>query len=138
MGKINTRGVLVGGLVAGVVFNIVDGICYGVLFKSDFPMPATPGPLGLPMMAWFIIMDFLYGFAAVYLYAAIRPRFGAGPKTALTAGLIMWVLVGLLHGLSEAPMGYAPARLYWLGTLIALVAIPLGLVVGAKFYTEPS
>ncbi|HSE60477.1 MAG TPA: hypothetical protein VLA99_17380 [Nitrospiraceae bacterium] len=30
--------------------------------------------------------------SALWLYAAIRPRFGAGPKTALYAGLGVWVL----------------------------------------------
>ncbi|MGH7538696.1 MAG: hypothetical protein ACREMF_08685, partial [Gemmatimonadales bacterium] len=72
-------------------------------------------------------------------YAAIRPRFGAGPGTAVIAALLMWVMIGLLHALSESPMATtmgAPRQIYTIGTLIALVALPLGALAGAKFYTE--
>ena len=40
--------------------------------------------------------SFLIGLFAGWLYAAIRPRYGAGPKTALCAGLFVWFLGYLL------------------------------------------
>ena len=90
MGKINLKGVIIGGLVAGVVLNIVDYILFGVLLKND--MAAAMQALNKPPMAdsvipWFVFLDFLYGIFLVWLYAAIRPRFGAGPATAVKAGL---------------------------------------------------
>jgi hypothetical protein len=140
MGKINMPKVLVGGLIAGLVLNVLDYLAYGVIFAASFPMqPGMKGLLGLPILVWYILMDFLYGLVLVYLYAAIRPRFGAGPRTALIAGLLMWVMIGLLHALSESPMATAlgaPRAIYTLGTLIALVVVPIGAVAGAKFYTE--
>jgi hypothetical protein len=84
----------------------------------------------------FVILDFIYGIALVQLYAAIRPRFGAGPGIAVKAGIFVWVLIGLLHAIGEAPMGLLPQRLYILGTLVALVEFPLAAVAGAKFYRE--
>jgi hypothetical protein len=42
--------------------------------------------------AWsFVLWGFLVGIFAVWLYAAIRPRYGDGPKTALCAGAVVWV-----------------------------------------------
>ena len=38
----------------------------------------------------FLAWGFLVGIFAVWLYAAIRPRYGAGPKTALCAGAAVW------------------------------------------------
>ena len=35
---------------------------------------------------WFIFLDFIYGIGLLWVYAAIRPRFGAGPKTGVIAG----------------------------------------------------
>ncbi len=139
MGKINLQRVILGGLVAGVVLNIFDFVLYGVVFKDDYN--AALQALGKPamtnnMVMWFVALDFLFGIFLVWLYAAIRPRFGAGPGTAVKAGLAMWVLFGLLHALSEAPMGLFPQNLWVIGTLAALVVYPLAAVAGAKFYTE--
>lgn|SRR5574342_664629 len=139
MGKINLKGVIVGGLVAGVVLNAVDFVLFGVVLKDD--MAAAMQALNKPpvadtMMLWFILLDFLYGIFLVWLYAAVRPRFGAGPGTAIKAGLISWVVAGLFHALFEVPMGLMPQNLMVIGTLVALVQQPLATVVGARFYTE--
>src|SRR5207249_10688613 len=74
MGKINLQKVIVGGLVAGVVLNVVDYLLFGVVLKKDLPVMSTNTIL------WFVLMDFLYGIFLVWFYAAIRPRFGPGPR----------------------------------------------------------
>ena len=88
------------------------------------------------MILWFVFLDFLYGIWLVWLYAAIRPRFGAGPRTAVIAGVAMWVLFSLLHTLSEAPMGLFPQRLMVITTVTTLIAWPIAAAAGAKFYSE--
>jgi hypothetical protein len=138
MGRINVKGVIVGGLVAGLVLNVIDFLVWGVWLKDDMAamMQNTgKGPID-NLIPLFVLLDFIFGIALVQLYAAIRPRFGAGPGTAVKAGLYVWVLAGLLHAIGEAPMGLMPQRLYVIGTLVALVAFPLAAVAGAKFYRE--
>lgn len=139
MGKINLKGVIVGGLVAGVVLNVVDYILFGVVLKAD--MAAAMQALGKPpipdsLIPWFVVLDFLYGIFLVWLYAAIRPRFGPGPRTAIKAGLVSWVVSGLFHVLFEAPMGMMPQNLMVIVTLVVLVQQPLAAMAGARFYTE--
>jgi hypothetical protein len=139
MGKINMQGVVVGGLVAGVVLNVFDFVLYGMILKDDYD--AALQALGKAAMStnliiWFVVLDFLFGIFLIWLYAAIRPRFGAGPRTAVYAGLALWVLFGLLHALAEAPMGLFPQRLYVIGTLVFLVQAPLAALAGGKLYTE--
>ena len=46
-------------------------------------------PYSVPIFA---VYGFLLGIVAVWLYAAIRPRFGPGPKTAAMAGLAVWFI----------------------------------------------
>ena len=87
-------------------------------------------------IAWFTFVDFLFGIFLVWVYAAVRPRYGAGPATAIKAGLIGWVATGLFHALFEWPMGMMPHNTLVLITLVALVQQPLAVVVGAKYYTE--
>jgi hypothetical protein len=139
MGKINVQRVVVGGLLAGLVLNVVDFLLYGVILADD--LNAAMQALGKPPMpastiAVFVVLDFLYGIALVWGYAAIRPRFGAGPRTAVFAGLYMWVLIALLHAVGEAPMGLMPKNFFVIGTLVALVLFPVAAVTGAKVYTE--
>jgi hypothetical protein len=43
-------------------------------------------------------ITFVLGILAVWTYAAIRPRFNAGPKTALCAGLAVWAMSYLYAG----------------------------------------
>ena len=87
MGKINWGKVLLGGLVAGIIIDVVEGILQGVILGPEWrqAMQALGHPLqetGLKM-AVHVLLGLTYGLSAVCLYAAIRPRFGPGPMTAL-------------------------------------------------------
>jgi hypothetical protein len=139
MGKINMQKVLVGGFIAGVVLNVVDYVLYGVVLKDQ--MAAAMTALGKPPMSnaqipWFVVLDLVAGIFLVWMYAAVRPRFGPGPGTAVKAGLAVWFVAGLLNSLFMWPMNLMPHNLMIVTTLVMLVEFPLAAVVGAKFYTE--
>jgi hypothetical protein len=140
MGKINWGRVVLGGLAAGVVLNIVDYVLYGVWLRPDFA--ATMQALGKPpgatdsLIPLFVVVDFVFGIGLVWLYAAIRPRYGAGVKTAVIAGVAVWFFISLLRSISEAPMGLFPQRVYTLGTCVTLVAYVIAGTAGAYFYKE--
>jgi hypothetical protein len=139
MGKINWGRVIAGGLLAGLVLNVFDFVVQGWLLADQWNAAMTAlgkGEMGGSTIMWFVLYDFLLGIAMVWLYAAIRPRLGAGPQTALCAGLFTWVLISFMHALSEAPMGFYPAGLYWTGVAIGLVYVPLAAVAGAWAYKE--
>jgi hypothetical protein len=143
MGSINWGRVIGGGLAAGLVMNISEAALHGGvlgqdgmdLFKS-LGIVATPQPWQLALL---IVMTFVLGIASVWLYAAIRPRYGAGPKTAICAGLAVWVLAHLWSGayLAAGFTGLITPRLAWLPVAWGLVEAPLGTLVGAWLYKEP-
>ena len=140
MGKINWGRVVLGGLLAGVVLNIVDWLFYGVMMKQELAaamqaLGKQPGAMD-SLVPLFVTLDFVTGIALLWVYAAIRPRFGAGVKTAVIAGLAVWFFVGLLHAIGESPMGFMPQRLMVIGTCVALISIPVATVVGAYVYKE--
>jgi hypothetical protein len=140
MGRINWGRVVLGGLLAGVVLNVVDWLLYGVLLKQDFA--AAMQALGKQpnamdsLVLLFVALDFVYGIGLLWVYAAIRPRFGPGAKTAVIAGVAVWFFIGLLHALGEAPMGLFPQRLYMIGTIVALIQYAVAGAVGASIYKE--
>lgn len=139
MGKINMQKVIVGGLIAGVVLNVIDTVLYGVVLKDQ--MAAAMAALNRPAMTnaqipWFVFLDFVFGVFLVWLYAAIRPRFGAGPGTAVKAGIVAWFAAGLMNTLFMWPSAITPHNLAIITTIATLIEAPLATVIGAKFYTE--
>ena len=140
MGKINATRVLLGGLLAGLVINISEWFWNGVVFMKDMQdaMAAINKPMdtGGGFMAIMLAWGFLIGILSVWVYAAIRPRFGAGAKTALRTGLMLWLLVYVQVTISFSPMGIIPARLMLLGLPISLVEIVLATLAGAWVYKE--
>jgi hypothetical protein len=111
MGRINVKGVIVGGLIAGLVLNVIDFLVYGIWLAPDMAaamQAAGKRPID-NLIPLFVVLDFIYGIALVQLYAAIRPRYGAGPGTAVKAGIFVWVLIGLLHAIRRGPHGAVTA-----------------------------
>ncbi|MBI4500530.1 MAG: hypothetical protein HY700_05155 [Gemmatimonadetes bacterium] len=139
MGKINWGRVLAGGLLAGLVLNIGDFLVNGVALSTQWNAALQAlgkSEMSPALIAWFVLYDFLAGIFLVWLYAAIRPRFGAGPRTAVYAGLAFWALAGLLHGVAEAPLGLFPMNLYLATVACLLVLAPVAAVAGAWVYKE--
>jgi hypothetical protein len=128
-----------GGLLAGVVINVVEYITNGVILKDTWAqvMQSLGRPAFSPgAIVIFTISGFLLGIAAVWIYAVIRPRYGAGPNTAIRAGLATWAIAVFISNLSTYSMGLFPRRLLAIATIVALVEIVVGTVVGAWVYKE--
>lgn len=84
----------------------------------------------------FIIWGFLAGISAIWLYAAARPRFGPGVKTAVRTGFAFWVFSYALPAFGQFAFGLFPQRLLLIGTLGGLVEIILASLAGASLYME--
>ena len=96
MSRINVPRVLIAGLAAGLVANVFDfGI--GLLLEDEQIAQAQrlgldPGDLQASIPVW-IVVDFIYGLLIAFTYAAIRPRFGPGSKTAIIAGGVLFLAI---------------------------------------------
>ena len=141
MTSINTGKVITGGLLAGVVMNVCDIAWNFTVMKDD--MTAMAQKFGIdPATAMsfsgaipFIIADFVLGLVVVWNYAAIRPRFGPGPKTALLAGAVPYIAVtAVLYGFSS--LGMMSNSTMVKGSLTALITMALGSLAGAWAYKE--
>ena len=139
MGNINITRVLLGGLLAGLA------ICFGEYILSwhilggqwaEVLTEAGTGQFGGGQIAGLAIVAILYGIALVWIYAAIRPRFGPGPKTAVVAGLAMWVVAWLLVSAYLVVIGVYPVGLLIAATVWGLFELPIAAVAGAWLYQE--
>jgi hypothetical protein len=112
MKGINFGRVILGGLLAGVLINVSEFVLNNVVLKAD--MEAGMKALGrsVPMdgktIAVWMILGFAIGIASVWLYAAIRPRYGAGAGTAARAGVAVWFFGSLVTTVVMVNMGLFP------------------------------
>jgi hypothetical protein len=140
MGKINLARVIIAGLLAGLVINIGEFILNGAILKQQWAdqleKHKVPPMGGGIQMAYFIAISFAIGLVMIWVYAAIRPRLGAGPKTAICAGLVTWALAYLLPSASEVAMHLFSRRLLLYGTVWGLFELPIAALIGAWLYKE--
>lgn len=142
--NMNRQKVLIGGLAAGVVLNIIDYISNGVIladrmradanaFKPGFgdQMAAMSGG----QIASYVFFDFIVGLLLVWTYAAIRPRFGPGAKTAMYVALLFFVF-GMILTFGYKETGMMSSGLWWTYSLIWLVNLLLASIVGGRVYSE--
>ena len=86
----------------------------------------------------YLVFHLVAAILAVWLYSAIRPRLGAGPKTALIAGLFVWFFYGLCFGLNAGAMGLIPTNVLVADSLTTLVQYVVATLAGAWVYKEQS
>jgi hypothetical protein len=141
MASINTGKVVAGGLLAGLVANAFDFVTNTYLLAPDWQALAVahnmdPAAMTSPAVAgtW-IAVDFAFGILLVLTYAAIRPRFGAGAKTAIYAGLMVYIAPTLvLFGFTM--MGMLTMTLFMKGSVASLFSTLIPSVAGASIYKE--
>lgn len=138
-GQINTGRVLLGGLVAGVVINASETVLnmFVVATSMEDALKARnlPPVSNASITVW-IILSFLVGIVTVWLYAAIRPRFGPGPGTAVMAALAVFFLAYVYQSMGTAAMGFFPANLMYITLGWGLVELVLASLAGAWVYRE--
>jgi len=140
MGKINIGRWILGGIVAGIAINLlgywVDSVMLAQRWARDMTRLGRP-EITVRQMVLFNLIGFALGLLAVWVYAAIRPRFGAGVRTAICAGIAVWVAASLLPNASLMWVtGLFNNHLTLYTTAGALIEIVVGTVAGAAVYRE--
>ncbi len=139
MSRINLGRVLIGGLVAGVVANVFDFVFNTYLLVDESADMASRLNLNsarvqASLTTW-IVVDFVWGLLLVFTYAAIRPRFGPGPKTAAIGGITIWLAVTVTFaGLMS--MGVFTQAAYLKSSVLYLVSAIAASLAGAALYKE--
>jgi len=139
MGKINVGRVLLGGLAAGLILNFGEYLLndrvlatqMAELFrKCGFPRPGTN------FIVIAVVITFVLGIVIVLGGAAIRPRFGPGPKTAMIAGLFAWFGAVVYKNVIGVGLGMESTSVFTLVLCWELVEYLLAAIVGAWLYQE--
>jgi len=136
MSKINWWRVFGCGLLAGIVWIILGSLVTSLLGREFAALPnnhlRAPTPSFLVVN---VVLDLLEGISILWLYAAIRPLYGPGAKTAGTAAFAWWFIVSL-GDVTWCSFGFFPPHTVvplMIGTLPAII---LATLAGARFYKD--
>lgn len=139
---INASRVALGGFVAGIVMNVSGWLVQGMLLgkrMEDEMVAVAPTLQGKGMdamsMTGRVLTQFVVGILLVWLYAAMRPRFGAGPKTAMLAAFVIW-LCGFLFYLDWLYLGMMSVSLYAMMSIAMIITLAVAAWLGGMLYKE--
>ena len=142
MGKINYARLVAGAILAAIFYFIADGFIHGAILGSYHMAAITAA--GKPLQpdptayVYFAIFDLGKGLVALLVYVAARSRFGAGVKTAVWSGLLVWLAIEALPQIANMPFPFYEKSFYWKWIALELVPCVIGAILGAAIYKESS
>jgi hypothetical protein len=129
-----------GGLAAGLLMNVID-MLVGVLVLG--PRYMSCQALGiflkeprLPFVPLWILGIFAEGLILAWLYAAVRPRLGPGPKTALLVGLAAGLLTHVPYNFSMVCWGLQGRMMPFVWMVSGIAEFILGTLLAGWIYRE--
>ncbi len=139
MNGINTGKLLISGIVAGIVITVSQLVLNVVVLggAQDAALEALGvEPVGGSQIGMFVVMTFVAAGTMMWLYASLRDRLGAGPRTAACAGVVVWVLY-YLQGISNFwILGMTGTELVVPALIWGLIELPVAAIAGAYFYSD--
>lgn len=147
MTRVNWTRLIIGGLVASWICFATDGLMHNQLLEADWArlfeaLCGEPPPSKEHEHAAALISFFDYelgrGLGAVFLYVMMRARYGAGPKTALWAGVVTWLVCSVSGPAQFIPLGLFSHALWWKMGAIHFVTTLAATLAGAAIYRERS
>jgi hypothetical protein len=139
MSKVNMGKVILGGIVGGIVLNIIDYLVNGVWLAPQWLAAASKlngaNAMAGNAIAGYVGGDFIFAIMIVWIYAAIRARYGPGPGTGIKASLAVWVVTAVF-ACQSILQGLYPTSLVCTSSVCTLVGMLGAGYVGGTLYKE--
>lgn len=130
------RRIIPAGLAAGLVIDAGEFALSGVLFVEDWSRAlialGRPGELPASGALLFAVWGLVAGIASMWLYSVLRVSMGAGMKTALKAGLFVWLCAWALANFGFSILGLFDWCFMAKVTLLGIVECVGGTLAGAS------
>jgi hypothetical protein len=138
--RVNGGKLVAGGILAGVVMNICDYVSNNFILATDWEHIARIRNVDMadmsstPALVTYVVVDLLLGLLVVWTYAAIRPRLGQGPGTAIVAGFMVFFAQALL--MASFAVSFLTWDVFIRGGVLMLVSALAGALAGGWVYAE--
>jgi hypothetical protein len=131
MASIKRRGVVVGGIAAGMLL-VVSGVLLGELIGLPRMAGAVEGHT--PDLATPLLLRFGIGFVLVWVYVGFRPRFGTGSRAIAAATAAVWIASSSGVVAAAALFPILPWLTVALVVVWALIELTIACAAGAALY----
>lgn len=139
MGGIRVGRWLAGGVAAGVLIWLLEGAA-SVLYMQEMEAAMKAHSLSMEMgpriVGLSVVVSLIVGLTLVFLYAAARPRFGAGPATAIKVAIALWFGGYVVSLAGYEMMELFPTKLLAMWAAVGLVEVILAALLGGAIYRE--
>lgn len=141
MTKINWARFITGGLIAAVIMFVADGFMHEMILKSDWQdiyrgINATQPEGHGSSMLYFFIFELGRGMLAMLLYVLMRTVRGAGPLTAVIAGVATWLVFSFAGPAQFIPLGFYSNMLWAKVAAFQLVTTIVAVLAAAALYRD--
>ena len=139
MPGMNGQRIVIGGVVAGFVIFVIEGLA-SQLYAGAMETALAEHNLSIAMSAGGFVtaalVSLFVGVALVWFYAAARPRFGPGPKTAALVAVFFWLGATVTSILGYRMVGLYPDSLLLQWIALGLIEAILAAMAGGWLYRE--
>ncbi len=136
----NTKRVIIGGIAAGLAVFIVDALANGLILMERYKLLQQAGIYyQKPRLAFFPVWLLLMlgiGLGLAWLYAAVRPRLGPGPRTAALLGLVVGLMINTPGNVATFAWTHEGGFVSLVRLLTGLVGCVVGAMVAGALYKE--
>ena len=138
MNKINWGRVVLGGIVAGVIMDVVEYVfhTYVIAEKESAAMTALNVHMRNDAIPVFLALGIVTGIVTLWLYAAARPRYGGSAGTAVMIAIAVWIIAYAIPDIGIAFQGLFSMHLMCEEAVVGLVEVIVATVAGAALYKE--
>lgn len=142
MPKINWNRLVIGGLIATVICFLSDGLLHEKIVGEDWKAvyaalrAVAPTEEHSSAMLYFVVFELGRGFLAIFVYVLMRPFYNPGPKTAVMAGVVTWLVCSLTGPAQFIPLGFYSHALWMKVGAFQLVTSILAAVAAAAIYKD--
>ena len=142
MPGINWNRLLIGGLIATVICFLSDGLLHEKVVGADWEAvydnlrAVSPSREHRSALFYFLVFELGRGFLAIFVYVLMRPFYNPGPKTAVLAGVVMWLVSSLTGPAQFIPLGFYSHSLWMKVGAFQLVTSIVAAVAAAAIYKD--
>jgi hypothetical protein len=140
MNRIRVKRLILSGLITFFVFIAIEYLLERIIGNHLFGGGIDSWMYSLDVPNWNlanntinILIAIVNVIVVMWLYAALRPMFGVGTKTALITSGFMLVFVSSFT-LNQVNLGLIPFQVAIVQLFYQYIELPIALVAGAQFY----
>jgi hypothetical protein len=131
---------MVSGGITLIVFFGIEYVVEQLIGRYLFTGTVDPWVQELSIQSWttvnYVLNILIVLFSCImvmWLYAALRPMFGVGTKTALITSSFVLTFISA-YAINETNLGLYPIQIILIQLLYWIIELPLAVVAGAAYY----